>query len=118
MKLVEDFKIKEREEKKLKTIYAAFKKGDIEVFDLVSESKIDCKYVLNYQGQSVFQAESNLEFSKIIFCSINIMKKENINDTDFYPINVDAVKDDITRRFEKFNIILVINDLNIGPDIP
>lgn len=119
MKIVNDSEIQEREEKKVQTIWTAFKSGEIEVFDRYTESKIHCKYVLNSQGYSVFKVpDEQNKYAKIIFTSINIMKKENINDTKFYPINVDALKEEIITRFEKFNIVLVISELYIGPDIP
>ena len=118
MSIIKDPKIRDREEKKLQTIFTAFKNGTINVFDRYTESQILCKYVLNYQGHSIFDPEGLIRHAKILFCTINLMKNDSINDTNFYPIKVDAVKDEIIARFEKFNIVLVISDLWIGPDIP
>jgi hypothetical protein len=118
MSRIEDPKILEREEKKLQTIFTAFKNGTINVFDRYTESQIICKYVLNHIGQSVLKPSSMYGHAKILYCNMNLMKNDNINDTNFYPINVDAVKDEIAARFEKFDVLLIISELYIGPDIP
>jgi hypothetical protein len=108
--------IRERERLKALTIFKAFRRGEVSVFDTLHEEFMWCNYELKEPNTTIVRDPSGTRWVKYIYSQINLVSEADPTDTDF-DFDEQEVWEQIAEKFEKFNCFLIVDTYYVNNQV-